>query len=324
MQDLTDEQKAAILLQGRGQQSGILGGKGLSKDVINLALVMGGLRSLGPTSAEKGFTTNFAQGASEGLQLGAAFQPKAPLFPAGQTEFEKGVGQEGAKIFTKTQQDGNAAAMTVENYGRMQQLGELLKPDSFGSFAGFRQEINQFLDILGLKDIDTGKDITLTTLQKIHGEVAAAGLSVFPGAISDGERDFIVGITPGNVEDIKPSFQFAVSLAANEARGKVLDAEAATRYAALPGANFVNAITVDGKGTKASFEDYRKQYRIAKGWTSLPKESADILRSSDEKYRDSRNYIYNPDTKEYVYTFNGKAVDFMNLSENEYNQMIGQ
>ena len=310
MPELTDEQKAAVLLQGRGQQSGILGGKGLSKDVINLALVMGGLKSLGPTSAEKGFTTNFAEGASEGLQLGAAFQPKAPLFPAGQTEFEKGVGQAGAKIFTKTQEDGNAAAMTVENYGRMQQLGELLKPDSFGSYAGFRQQINQFLDLVGVKKIDAGTDITLTTLQKIHGEV--------------GERDFIVGITPGNVEDIKPSFQFAVSLATNEAKGKILDAEAATRYASLPGANFVNSVAVDNIGTKASFEDYRKQYRIAKGWTSLPKESAGILRATDEQYRDSKNYILNPATKEYVYTFNGKAVDFMNLSENEYKQMIGQ
>tara|TARA_R110000737_G_scaffold151274_1_gene180541 strand:- start:124 stop:1098 length:975 start_codon:yes stop_codon:yes gene_type:complete len=324
MQDLTDEQKAAVLLQGRGQQSGILGGKGLSKDVINLALVMGGLKSLGPTSAEKGFTTNFAEGASEGLQLGAAFQPKAPLFPAGQTEFEKGVGQAGAKIFTKTQEDGNAAAMTVENYGRMQQLGELLKPDSFGSYAGARQKINQFLDILGLKEIDAGTDITLTTLQKIHGEVAAAGLSVFPGAISDGERDFIVGITPGNVEDIKPSFQFAVSLATNEAKGKILDAEAATRYASLPGANFVNSVAVDNIGTKASFEDYRKQYRIAKGWTSLPKESADILRATDEQYRDSRNYVFDQNTNSYAYFNKGKVVEFMSLSPQEYKQMIGE
>ena len=147
---------------------------------------------------------------------------------------------------------------------------------------------------------------------------------MFPGAISDGERDFIVGITAGNIEDNKESFMFSVSLAANEARGKILDGQAATKYAAFPKANFVNAITVDQKGTQASFEDYRKQYRISQGWEALPKESADILRATDEQYRDSKNYILNPATKEYVYTFNGKAVDFMNLSENEYNQMIGQ
>ena len=324
MQDLTDEQKAAVLLQGRGQQSGILGGKGLSKDVINLALVMGGLKSLGPTSAEKGFTTNFAEGASEGLQLGAAFQPKAPLFPAGQTAFEKAVGEAGAKIFTDTQKAAQAGVETLENYESLGQLGSLLPKERFGAYANARQTIYRTLDILGLKDIDPNEDLTLSTIQKIQGSAAAAGLSVFPGAISDGERDFIVGITAGNIEDNKESFMFSVSLAANEARGKILDGQAATKYAAFPKANFVNAITVDQKGTQASFEDYRKQYRISQGWEALPKESADILRATDEQYRDSRNYIYNPATKEYVYTFNGKAVDFMNLSENEYNQMIGQ
>tara|TARA_R110000796_G_scaffold168229_3_gene285131 strand:- start:956 stop:1930 length:975 start_codon:yes stop_codon:yes gene_type:complete len=324
MQDLTDEQKAAVLLQGRGQQSGILGGKGLSKDVINLALVMGGLRSLGPTSAEKGFTTNFAQGASEGLQLGAAFQPKPPLFPAGQTEFEKGVGQAGAKIFVKTQADAKAGVDTLQNYGKIQQLGSLLDEGKFGQFAGLRQEINQTLDVFGIADLDAEQDINLTTILKLQGEVAARGLSVFPGAISDGERAFIVGITPGNIEDKKESFQFAVSLAANEAKGKILDGQAATKYAAFPGANFVNAITVDGKGTKASFEDYRQVYRTSQGWKALPKESADILRATDEQYRNPNNYVYDKNTDSYAYFHKGKVVEFMSLPREEYKRMIGQ
>lgn len=320
----TDEEKAALILRGNGQQSGILGGKGLSKDVINLALVMGGLRSLGPTSAEKGFTTNFAQGASEGLQLGAAFQPKPPLFPAGQTEFEKGVGQAGAKIFTDTQTAAQAGADTLQNYESIKQFASLLPEERFGAYANARQKIYQTLDMLGLKDIDPSEDLNLTTIQKIQGKAAAAGLSVFPGAISDGERDFIVGITPGNIEDNKESFMFSVSLAANEAKGKILDGQAATKYAAIPGANFVNAITVDGKGTKASFEDYRQVYRTSQGWKALPKESADILRATDEQYRNPNNYVYDKDTDSYAYFHKGKVVEFMSLPREEYNRMTGQ
>ncbi len=93
-EDLTPEQKLGLVVNLKKQQGGLLGGGGLSDNVINLAMIMGGLRALGPQQAGQNLASNIAQGVSEGVQLGAALQPKPPLIPAGETEREKQLGKQ--------------------------------------------------------------------------------------------------------------------------------------------------------------------------------------------------------------------------------------
>lgn len=315
----------ARLQQGQSGQ-GLLGGKGLSDNVLNLALIMGGLRALGPQPAGQNLASNIAQGVSEGLQLGAAFQPKAPLFGEQETQFQKGVGTKGAERYVKTQDDATNAYETIKNYDNIGKYVNLLEEGSTGSLAEARLSLQKFGKLVGIP-VDESDITAKEAIIKTHGQMVLQGLSAFKGAISDGERAFTKDITGGGIGDTKDTILFSAEMSKNEAKGKILDSEAANIFRQL-GGNFVDAIETE-PGVTENFESFAKRYRLSKGWTPLPIEAADVLRNmsnqSAEIYKNTENYVRDPKTGNYAFINpkNQQVVEFMSLTEQQYNERFG-
>lgn len=313
-------------LQQSQQGQGLLGGRGLSDNILNLAMIMGGLRALGPQQAGQNLASNIAQGVSEGVQLGAALQPKAPLFGEQETQFQKGVGTKGAERYVKTQDDATNAYETIKNYGNIMNYVGLLDDEATGSFANARLQLQKFGKLIGVP-VNESDIANKEAIIKTQGKMVLQGLSAFKGAISDGERAFTKDITAGGLGDSKDTILFTGEIVKNEARGKILDSEAANYFRQL-GGNFVDAIETE-PGVVENFESFAKRYRLSKGWTPLPIEAADVLRNmsnqSSEIYKNTENYIRDPKTGNYAFINpnNGELVEFMSLTEQQYNERFG-
>ena len=319
--------RESLLKALQGQNQGLLGGKGLSQNIINLALIMGGLRGLGPQPAGQNLASNIATGVSEGIQLGAAFQPKAPLLGEQETSFEKAAGSKGAERYIKTQDNATAAFETLDSYGRVSDYVALLEDGGTGSLADARLYIQKFGKLVGIP-VDESEIASKEAIKKEQGKMVMNVLARFKGAISDGERAFSKDITAGGLGDTKDTILFTGEIVKNQARAQILEAEAANLYRSI-GGNFIDSIETE-PGMFENIESFTKRYKDAKGWKPLPIEAADVLRntsnSSAEIYKNPKNYI--KDSKSGNYAFinpkNGDVVEFMSLTEEQYKERFGE
>jgi hypothetical protein len=245
---LNESQKVGLINQAQNRNSGLLGGKGLSQDIINLSLIMGGLRGLGPQPAGTNLASNIAQGAAEGIQLGAALQPKAPLIPPGETAEQTQLGTESAKKIVDIKKQASQALANIDNYDRLINLVEKIDENDFGSFAQFRTDAIKFAKLLGV-DTDAIKDTSsIEVLNQFANQIVLAGLSNFKGAISDGERQFLVDMSAGIGNSKEGNIKILKTLK-NIAQRKVLRSQGTDLFRANAGSVFENISvpTIDGK-----------------------------------------------------------------------------
>ena len=127
----------------------------------------------------------------------------APLPPTKmfETEEEKTIGKQFGTEFTEINKSSTQAFQNNANLDLMNELVSL--PEIKTGFAGqLRTDVASLAREFG---IDTEiQDLTAAeALKGVSGKVVLDGLSNFKGAISDGERAFLVSITPGLTNSIE-------------------------------------------------------------------------------------------------------------------------
>tara|TARA_R100000734_G_scaffold17689_2_gene14098 strand:+ start:67 stop:1113 length:1047 start_codon:yes stop_codon:yes gene_type:complete len=258
---LPESTKVGLINQSQNQNSGILGGRGLAPEVINLALLLGGIKSLGAQPAGRNFADNLAEGVSQGIQLGAALQPKPPLVPPGETREQETLGEGSAKEIIKIKKDASQALEDINNYDRLIEIVSKIDEKDFGSFAQFRQSLVKFGKLVGV-DTDAIKDTpSIEVLNQFANQIVLAGLSNFKGAISDGEREFLVDMSAGLGNSKEGNLKILETLK-NIAQRKVLKSQATDLFRANAGNVFENLTvpTIDGKTKMVDLNAFSVDY----------------------------------------------------------------
>ena len=127
----------------------------------------------------------------------------APLPPTKmfETEEEKTVGKQFGTEFSEINKSSTQAFQNNANLDLMDQLVSL--PNIKTGFAGqLRTEVASLAREFGI-DSDIQDLTAAEALKGVSGKVVLDGLSNFKGAISDGERAFLVSITPGLTNSIE-------------------------------------------------------------------------------------------------------------------------
>lgn len=311
------------LVGGRGK-----GGKELPKSVINLALIMGGLRSLGAQPAGQNFASNLATGISEGVQLGTALQPKAPLFPPSESAFMTGVGTAGAAFYQESTQKSNEAAHLLETYEVLQNLARTFDPDDTGTFATVKLQIDKISDLFGFHEpLDDSTLASREVFLKYTGELAIAGLANFKGAISDKELEFVKSIAV-NLNDTKHAIDLTLALGRKHAQIDILKKEA-DDVMVQAGGNLIQPVLVPLKGggsASVGRKDFHKSYIKDQGFEAFDKEIADIIRKAGGAVGNPSSYVPQKDINgNDVYVFydvDKRPVDFLSMTKDEYNEFF--
>lgn len=253
--------RAGLINQAQNRNSGLLGGAGLSQDVINLALIMGGIKSLGAQPAGRNFADNLAEGVSQGIQLGAALQPQPPLIPAGETKEQETLGVGSAEEIIRIKKEASQAYEDIDNYDRLIEIVSRIDEKDFGSFATFRQNLVKFGKLVGV-DTDNIKDTpSIEVLNQFANQIVLAGLSNFKGAISDGERQFLVDMSAGLGNSKEGNLKILETLK-NIAQRKVIKSQATDLFRANAGNVFENLTvpTIDGKTKMVDLNAFSVDY----------------------------------------------------------------
>tara|TARA_R100000654_G_scaffold67955_1_gene96658 strand:- start:2464 stop:3549 length:1086 start_codon:yes stop_codon:yes gene_type:complete len=127
----------------------------------------------------------------------------APLPPTKmfETEEEKEIGKSFGKEFSEINKSSSQAFQNNANLDLMEQLVSL--PNIQTGFAGqLRTDVASLAREFGI-DTDVQDLTAAEALKGVSGKVVLDGLSNFKGAISDGERAFLVSITPGLTNSIE-------------------------------------------------------------------------------------------------------------------------
>ena len=331
LEDMSMQQRLGLIANLNKQKGGLLGGGGLSEDVINLALIMGGLRALGPQAAGQNLATNIAQGVSEGVQLGAALQPQKPLIPEGESALEKELGQEGAKLITKTSADMVEARKDLQTYEQLINLIEKADPNDFGALADTRLELAKFADLLGF---GTGKNISsLELIKNIANKVVLAGLSNFKGAISEGERQFLVDMSAGLGSSKEGALQI-LEVAKNIQQRILTRGDAMTLYRTQSNnpLNNITVLTKDGKQKLTNFENFASEFATEQVGDLKSFLDGIILKNQSYDRDNFNNYkktVASDGTVSYIFApqgveLNADAIKKYSLTEEEFKSKFGR
>ena len=323
--------KVGLINQAQNRNSGLLGGAGLSQDVINLALIMGGIKSLGAQPAGRNFADNLAEGVSQGIQLGAALQPKPPLIPVGEDSIQKSLGEKGADRIVKITNETQQARNDIDTYNQLIALVENQSEDDFGSFATTRLEIAKGLKLFG---VDIDKDVpVLELINNIANKVVLAGLANFKGAISDGERKFLVDMSAG-IGQSKEGALNILKMAKHMAELKVEESDALSLYRTQT-SNPLNDIQVpfsDGTIRTINFDNFVEQYKLRDGGIGKPGDKVRelIIENQNFDVNNVNNYVRTVMSDgTVVYAFQPKGVKLTpqilkrSLSEKEFEEKFG-
>jgi len=324
-EDLTPEQKLGLVVNLKKQQGGLLGGGGLSENVINLAMIMGGLRALGPQQAGQNLASNIAQGVSEGVQLGAALQPKPPLIPAGETAREKKLGEESVTQEVAFNEKMKSAQENLNTYNQLIDVISQADEADVGPLAEQRLELSKFKKFLGIPD---DKDIgTLELIRNVSNKLVLDGLSNFKGAISDKEREFLMQMMPGLATSKEGSLKI-LQIAKRNAELELLKNQGKNLYQTKQ-PNILKQLRLDVNGQERllDFDTFVNEYSQHKG-KALKDEILNLMDSSRMSLDLDNKNNYRRETvggKTY-YVFRGKSgkdIQSLSLSEEEYNNKFG-
>lgn len=325
LDNLTPEQKLGLVRTLENRQGGILGGKGLSQDIINLSLIMGGLRGLGPQPAGTNLASNIAQGAAEGVQLGAALQPKSPLIPAGETSREQELGKESVKQEVAFNEKMKTAQENLNTYNQLIDVISQADEDDVGPLAEQRLELSKLKKFLKIPD---DKDIgTLELIRNVSNKLVLDGLSNFKGAISDKEREFLMQMMPGLANSKEGSLKI-LQIAKRNAELELLKRDGKNLYQTKQ-PNILQQLRLDVNGQERllDFDTFVGEYSQHKG-KGLQEEIKSLISSSSLSLDLDNKNNYRLETeggkKYYVYSGKGgKDIQSLSLSEEEYNKKFG-
>jgi hypothetical protein len=112
-----------------------------------------------------------------------------------ETTEQKNIGETFGKEFANIY---DASTESVKNLGTLDTLSELVKIDDLklGIAGNLRTNAEKIANELGL-DFDWQNVGAAEVLGGVSGQIVLEGLANFKGAISDGERKFLIDITPG-------------------------------------------------------------------------------------------------------------------------------
>ena len=331
LEDMSMQQRLGLIANLNKQKGGLLGGGGLSEDVINLALIMGGLRALGPQAAGQNLATNIAQGVSEGVQLGAALQPQKPLIPEGESALEKELGTQGANLLTKTSADMVEARKDLQTYEQLINLIEKADPNDFGSFARARLGLAKFAELLGF---GTGKDISsLELIDNVANKVVLQGLSNFKGAISDSERQFLIDMSAGLGSSKEGALQI-LNVAKNIQQRILTRGDAMTLYRTQSNnpLNNITVLTKDGKQKLTNFENFASEFATEQVGDLKSFLDGIILKNQSYDRDNFNNYkktVASDGTVSYIFApqgveLNADAIKKYSLTEEEFKSKFGR
>ena len=301
----------------------MLGGGGLSDNVVNLALIMGGLRALGPQAAGQNLASNIAQGVSEGVQLGAALQPKPPLIPAGETKREEALGTKSVEEEIKFNQSMVDQENTIKVYDELIQAFNAVDDDDVG-FLG-----EQRLTFDKVKKLIVGEVATdiepREVIRRLSGQLVLDGLKNFKGAISDKEREFLQDMMAG-LNTTKAGAIRLLEIGKKKAQIELLKREAKNLYQSKQ-PNILIPLELETKsGNKKLFDfnSFVDQYASEKGKVFSDEISQIINQSKIELDTENKNRYKREllDGKVfYIYTTpKGERIRELSLTEQAYKQ----
>lgn len=304
----------------------MLGGGGLSDNVVNLALIMGGLRALGPQAAGQNLASNIAQGVSEGVQLGAALQPKPPLIPAGETKREEALGTKSVEEEIKFNQSMVDQENTIKVYDELIQAFDAVDDDDVG-FLG-----EQRLTFDKVKKLIVGEVATdiepREVIRRLSGQLVLDGLKNFKGAISDKEREFLQDMMAG-LNTTKAGAIRLLEIGKKKAQIELLKREAKNLYQSKQ-PNILIPLELETKsGDKKLFDfnSFLDQYATEKGKVFSDEISQIINQSKIELDTENKNRYKREllDGKVfYIYTTpKGERIRELSLTEQAYKQKFG-
>ena len=216
----------------------------------------------------------------------------APLPPTKmfETEEEKEIGKAFGKEFSQLNQSSSQAFQNNANLDLMEQIVSL--PNIQTGFAGqLRTDVASLAREFGI-DTDIQDLTAAEALKGVSGKVVLDGLSNFKGAISDGERAFLVSITPGLTNSIEGN-KLLINIGKRQNQLAIGLAEEANNWQKENG----------GLSKKNSEGQTWSQYKIA--WQKQnpvlnPELKDEVLRVSKQIDPDFQNNIITLKGKKYV------------------------
>ena len=216
----------------------------------------------------------------------------APLPPEKrfETEEEKEIGKAFGKEFSQLNKSSSQAFQNNANLDLMEQIVSL--PNIQTGFAGqLRTDVASLAREFGI-DTDIQDLTAAEALKGVSGKVVLDGLSNFKGAISDGERAFLVSITPGLTNSIEGN-KLLINIGKRQNQLAIGLAEEANNWQKENG----------GLSKKNSEGQTWSQYKIA--WQQQnpvlnPELKDEVLRVSKQVDPDFQNNIITLKGKKYV------------------------
>lgn len=301
----------------------MLGGGGLSDNVVNLALIMGGLRALGPQAAGQNLASNIAQGVSEGVQLGAALQPKAPLIPAGETEREKALGTKSVDEEIKFNQSMVDQENTIKVYDELIQAFNAVDDDDVGFLGEQRLTFDKVKKLL-VGEVATDIE-PREVIRRLSGQLVLDGLKNFKGAISDKEREFLQDMMAG-LNTTKAGAIRLLEIGKKKAQIELLKRDAKNLYQSKQ-PNILIPLELETKSGEKKLFDFNSfldQYATEKGKVFSDEISQIINQSKIELDTENKNRYKREllDGKVfYIYTTpKGERIRELSLTEEAYKQ----
>lgn len=304
----------------------MLGGGGLSDNVVNLALIMGGLRALGPQAAGQNLASNIAQGVSEGVQLGAALQPKPPLIPAGETKREEALGTKSVEEEIKFNQSMVDQENTIKVYDELIQAFGAVDATDVGFLGDQRLTFDKIKKLVGL-EVDT--DIQpREVIRRLSGQLVLDGLKNFKGAISDKEREFLQDMMAG-LNTTKAGAIRLLEIGKKKAQIELLKRDAKNLYQSKQ-PNILIPLELEtrsGEKKLFDFNSFLDQYASEKGKVFSDEISQIINQSKTELDTENKNRYKRElvDGKAFYFytTPQGERIRELSLTEEAYKQKFG-
>ena len=301
----------------------MLGGGGLSDNVVNLALIMGGLRALGPQAAGQNLASNIAQGVSEGIQLGAALQPKPPLIPAGETKREEALGTKSVEEEIKFNQSMVDQENTIKVYDELIQAFNAVDDDDVGFLGEQRLTFDKVKKLL-VGEVATDIE-PREVIRRLSGQLVLDGLKNFKGAISDKEREFLQDMMAG-LNTTKAGAIRLLEIGKKKAQIELLKREAKNLYQSKQ-PNILIPLELEtrsGEKKLFDFNSFLDQYASEKGKKFSDEISQIINQSKIELDTENKNRYKREllDGKVfYIYTTpKGERIRELSLTEEAYKQ----
>lgn len=325
-ENLSAQEKVLIAKEMDKRQGGILGGGGLSDNVINLALIMGGLRALGPQPAGQNLASNIAQGVSEGIQLGAALQPKPPLIPPGETKREEELGRKSVEEEIKFNQSMVDNENTIKVYDELIQAFEAVDDKDVGFLGEQRLTFDKVKKLAGLP---VDEEIAPRELiRRLSGQLVLDGLKNFKGAISDKEREFLQDMMAG-LNTTKEGAIRLLQIGKKKAQIELLKREGKNLYQSKQ-ANILVPLELEtrtGEKKLYDFNTFLDEYAAEKGKIFTNEISQIIDQSKQELDTENKNRYKREIIDDKVFYFytapNGEEIKNLSLTEQEYKDKFG-